>query len=334
MNMRSLAFLLTTSLAGSSFAVDLQIDSFTGMANSVGTFVPAASRVSNQFLDQGVLISSGGGFAAAVAELGNTGTGWLRNTPSCRIGLGGTTGGQTLSYSQPIEFKFVNPLNPTEKWVASDFSIHTDWWGNGSPISLRAYNEAGTEIFNNSGLEHNGMAPVGTSFSTPVAGIHRVVFQGSGSTAISNISFRPYTTVSGMISINGNAGPINGSAIVDLYWNQTMLLSRTVSVSPTGAYAFQLFFSGDLTMKLRHLAGLRRSQQIHSFPELPITANFVLVNGDVDESGEVDAADIDAVIAAFGNTNPPPTLVDVDGSGEVDAADIDLVIANFGATDE
>ncbi len=55
-------------------------------------------------------------------------------------------------------------------------------------------------------------------------------------------------------------------------------------------------------------------------------------NGDVDASGEVDAADIDEVIANFGsgaNINS-----DVDVSGEVDAADIDIVIANFGGTDD
>ena len=57
-----------------------------------------------------------------------------------------------------------------------------------------------------------------------------------------------------------------------------------------------------------------------------------LTNGDVDNSGEVDAADIDAVIAAFGSTDVSNN--DVDNSGEVDAADIDIVIENFGATDD
>ncbi len=49
--------------------------------------------------------------------------------------------------------------------------------------------------------------------------------------------------------------------------------------------------------------------------------------GDVDRSTEVDAADIDLVIANFGGDDQN---FDVDGSGEVDAADIDIVIANFG----
>ncbi len=57
-----------------------------------------------------------------------------------------------------------------------------------------------------------------------------------------------------------------------------------------------------------------------------------LQNGDVDNSGEVDAADIDAVIAVFGSTANAPT--DADVSGEVDAADIDLVIANFGGVND
>ncbi len=60
-------------------------------------------------------------------------------------------------------------------------------------------------------------------------------------------------------------------------------------------------------------------------------ASFNLPNGDADASGEVDAADIDLIIADFGGSG---AMTDVDGSGEVDAADIDIVIANFGSADE
>ena len=61
-----------------------------------------------------------------------------------------------------------------------------------------------------------------------------------------------------------------------------------------------------------------------------------LLNGDADHSGEVDAIDIDDVIANFGNTYPGPGNVDadVDGTGEVDATDIDIVIACFGNVDD
>ncbi len=57
--------------------------------------------------------------------------------------------------------------------------------------------------------------------------------------------------------------------------------------------------------------------------------------GDVNRSGEIDAADIDAVIGAFGNifgNNNWDPATDLDQSDEVDAADIDIVIANFGNT--
>ncbi len=53
-----------------------------------------------------------------------------------------------------------------------------------------------------------------------------------------------------------------------------------------------------------------------------------LINGDVDNNGEVDAADIDLIIQAFGNAGGSG---DIDGSGEVDAADIDIALSNFGS---
>ncbi len=59
-----------------------------------------------------------------------------------------------------------------------------------------------------------------------------------------------------------------------------------------------------------------------------------VTNGDVDNSGEVDAGDIDLVISQFGQNFPGGLgngFTDVDCSGEVDAGDIDIVIANFGA---
>ncbi len=64
--------------------------------------------------------------------------------------------------------------------------------------------------------------------------------------------------------------------------------------------------------------------------------SVTMQNGDVDASGEVDAADIDVVIADFGSTYPGGSTpnADVDVSGETDAADIDVVIANFGGTDD
>ena len=60
--------------------------------------------------------------------------------------------------------------------------------------------------------------------------------------------------------------------------------------------------------------------------------SVTMQNGDVDNTGEVDAADIDQVIADFGLMTDVAS--DVDVSGEVDAADIDIVIANFGGMND
>ena len=60
--------------------------------------------------------------------------------------------------------------------------------------------------------------------------------------------------------------------------------------------------------------------------------SVAMQNGDVDDSTEVDAVDIDLVIADFGSTSSNAT--DVDVSGEVDAVDIDIVIANFGGVND
>ncbi|MBL8059512.1 MAG: S8 family serine peptidase [Chthonomonas sp.] len=57
--------------------------------------------------------------------------------------------------------------------------------------------------------------------------------------------------------------------------------------------------------------------------------------GDTDDNGEVDASDLDVVLAHFGLVDPEPGFrrwIDLDGSGEIDACDIDIVVSNFGLT--
>ena len=72
-----------------------------------------------------------------------------------------------------------------------------------------------------------------------------------------------------------------------------------------------------------------------------------LIYGDVDNSGEIDGADVDLVIAAYGLTTESAEFgdwlsgtevlasdADVDFSGEIDASDVDLAIENYGLTDD
>lgn len=95
--------------------------------------------------------------------------------------------------------------------------------------------------------------------------------------------------------------------------------------------------NGSATLVLDGSSFLRRSVDMTVANGNASVGAITLSNGDVDHSGEVDAADIDDVIAHFGVVYPGGSGngdTDADCSGEVDAADIDLVIGNFGLTDE
>ncbi|MBL8059620.1 MAG: hypothetical protein JNK63_02765 [Chthonomonas sp.] len=119
----------------------------------------------------------------------------------------------------------------------------------------------------------------------------------------------------------------------------TLLSTQTVALSPTQTYTIaDPNPSTGGTYVVRYVQGnvwlSKRSGVINTTGSPSTTANLLLSNGDIDLSAEVDAADIDLVIANFGMTNVDGIGGDADLSNEVDAADIDVVIANFGATGE
>ncbi len=136
--------------------------------------------------------------------------------------------------------------------------------------------------------------------------------------------------ISGRIALDGLNGTIHGSTLTVEVWDGASLVETltptlgagsTFEINPTET-------SGNRTLVFQTRAGLRKAINVTLQPT-PVSGMVVnMANGDVDLSGEVDAADIDLVIGAFGGSSPMP---DVDGTGEVDAADIDVVIANFGA---
>lgn len=108
---------------------------------------------------------------------------------------------------------------------------------------------------------------------------------------------------------------------------------RMVNVDTSGNFYVRTSFNGPVTVTIDGSHWIKRR-----FTNVGITVGLVTMqNGDADGSGEVDAADIDQVIADFGAvryTSGYNINSDVDGTGEVDAADIDIVIANFGGNDE
>lgn len=185
-----LAGLASPFIAGSAEAVNLDIDSLpTGMANIPGTPVPLANQLSNQRLYQSVIVSSAGGFAAVVEETGSTGTGWRRNDANVKAGLGGSTAGGSLSYSDAITFRFVSPLDGTTPYVTNLFSLFGDWQGIGEQVTITGYDPSGSQVAQITFNEHNGSADFGTHFVISAANMHRVVFQGQGTVAISNIQY-------------------------------------------------------------------------------------------------------------------------------------------------
>ncbi len=142
----------------------------------------------------------------------------------------------------------------------------------------------------------------------------------------------PNKTVRVDVTLNDFVGPSLINTYVEVINEATGL--------PVNAAGANLVNGGEMALtaypeqfrlRVKGRASLTRTSPVYT--KANVTENQVfminLTNGDVDGSGEVDAADIDEVIADFGQTSAW-ILSDVDGSGEVDAADIDIVIANFG----
>lgn len=77
---------------------------------------------------------------------------------------------------------------------------------------------------------------------------------------------------------------------------------------------------------------LRRRVSISMNGGVQSIGGIALQNGDIDQSGEVDATDLDAVISSFGMVGNVPA--NVDANGEVDAEDLNIVIQAFGSVDE
>lgn len=140
------------------------------------------------------------------------------------------------------------------------------------------------------------------------------------------------------LSLGDTVSPMAASRSIDYTVKQGDIVRKigtvqlpTVPEAPARIYLLRSL-TGPITIEFDGASYLRKKvHAVHAGSDLNL-GPVVLTNGDPDNSGEVDAADIDAVIANFGSTNDGST--DVDASGEVDAADIDIVISNFGSVNE
>lgn len=148
----------------------------------------------------------------------------------------------------------------------------------------------------------------------------------------------PTTTISGRITfldwINPNSSQPTRITVVRNS-DSALIAQVDTTTNSLGDYSVtvpSLSVGVGYTVRAESLVWLRKSNAVAGAASLS-NVNFNLFNGDADESGEVDATDIDLVIANFGSIGVSPTDGDLDGSGEVDATDIDVAIANFGQID-
>ncbi|MBL8061103.1 MAG: hypothetical protein JNK63_10370 [Chthonomonas sp.] len=163
--------------------------------------------------------------------------------------------------------------------------------------------------------------------------------------SILKLSFAEPATlpISGTIAFSNFIAPLNGKSVQMTLTNAgstTSVHSDTVTVDADGDYILSVPLgmpAGNYDLYSNTSPFVRRKTSLVLTGGGAAEVNFVLPNGDCDDSGEVDAADIDAVIAGFGLTLGSPGYslsIDCDGSTEVDAADIDVVISSFGSVDD
>ncbi|MCC6686649.1 MAG: putative Ig domain-containing protein [Fimbriimonadaceae bacterium] len=143
-----------------------------------------------------------------------------------------------------------------------------------------------------------------------------------GSTVTGTVNFNSYIPSEVGKQVLVQVGPNGNSSILE---SGTVTLGSGNSLSyvsnlPNGTYRVYVTRNYYLRRRISNVV-LTSGSSVNA-------GTFNLICGDADNSGEIDAADIDVVISNFGNFTDPG---DIDGSGEVDATDIDLVIANFGS---
>lgn len=110
-----------------------------------------------------------------------------------------------------------------------------------------------------------------------------------------------------------------------------LLSSQILNLTTGQSFAIDSPLSGSVKLVLLTPNWLRKAVPLNLTTGTVSAGVVNLINGDPDQSSEVDAVDIDVVIANFGVTGTGALTGDLDWSGEVDAVDIDIAIANFGA---
>jgi hypothetical protein len=179
-------------LAGMSAGAQAAVITFeegvapAAMNNSPGAAVPVGSRLANQYLSQGVLFTSGAGYAAVVFHLSSP----ENATPSFPNVIGGTAANGTLSYASAITATFVQPGNAGVLATTNFVRVLGDRFPLGTgTVTLNAFDLNGALL---GSTTVNDVGPIGTGpvLELSLPGIHRVTFVGSSNTvAFDNFEF-------------------------------------------------------------------------------------------------------------------------------------------------
>jgi hypothetical protein len=140
----------------------------------------------------------------------------------------------------------------------------------------------------------------------------------------------PPPTLSGQVVLNDYLPNPAGKTAQFTLTNGSQTDSAALTLGAGGSYSLQTGVTGTVQARVYVPGWLAQRQTLAVGNSGVITANWSLINGDVNRDNQIDDADLLQVLFAFGQTgaNLP---ADCNGDGTVDDADLLIVLFNFGA---
>jgi hypothetical protein len=334
-----------------------------------GTALPAATLEPSGALLRAIL-SNGTRDMTGVAGFPSNGEGWGRIAITDALYLGASSkrllvqdvfNANGLSNGQSATYQF--KVNSNSKPLRVTM-VYTDFPPSGATatpvvnnLNLSVQSGASTflgNVITNGDSATGGSADVLNSTEqvhrlTPATGIYTVTVTGAN--VVSSNGKQGYAlAITGDVKAGEISGTLSSPGYVGSYPTSIPVTFLTAAgavvpggnfnatVNPTtGAFTVDapVLLPNSYRMRLDFGTFLRRVYPSQSQPAL--TNKFatgqavVMVNGDIDNDGEVGPGDFEVVVSNFGTAGPSG---DVDGDGEVGPGDFEIVVANFGRNNE